>query len=139
MAQTEAIEIAQGIITKALEDVHTHRKIVDDQEAVFDPPYQNAYDRLRYTLAKLPKDVICISVQIEFARVESEAKKTFPGWMGSQLIALKRYLKLIDPSTIERNPLDFVFVVKPNTYPEEFKRLTHGSRTRDLATQVFEN
>lgn len=138
MAQKEAIEIAQGIITRALRSVHTHRKIVDDQEAKFYPPYQNAYDRLRYTLAKLPKDVTCISVQIEFAKVESEAGRTFPGWMGSQLIILKRYLKLIDPSTLERNPLDFVFVVKPNTYPEKLERLTHGSRTKDLATQVFE-
>lgn len=138
MAQTEAIEIAQGIITQTLQDVHTHRKIVDDQEAILYPPYRNAYGRLRYALAKLPKDVTCISVQIEFARVESKARKTFPGWMGSQLISLERYLKLVDSSTLERDPLDFVFVVKPNTYPGELKKLAYGSRTRDLDTHVFE-
>ena len=51
--ESQTIEDAQHVITLALQDIHTHRLVKDDgsgHEAIFNPPYEDARDRLKYAL-----------------------------------------------------------------------------------------
>lgn len=136
--EPQTIEAAQQEITQILADLHTYRRIMDDGNEADDPPYQAARSLLRDLLRDLPAEVASVSVHTSSPRVTQETINDYPGWSGRTLYALQSMLALVDPTTEQRDPIDFEFVARPNYIPTKLRGLTHGSTVRDSAVDVFE-
>ena len=134
LEQIASFDGAQEALREALHDVHSRRRVIDDgQQEIMPYDYQEAEDRLRFILCNLPKDVESISINTRFQRVKEPHLNVEYLTRG-----LLYFLEQLDPDLKDRDEIAFEFVVRPNVIPDELKKLSHGSRARDLATEVVE-
>lgn len=143
--EPQTIEEAQGAINQILEELHTHRRLMNDgNEAILYTPYAEAYDKFKAALGNLPADVACVSIRGSFPHVTTDTRKDYPGYTGSALLRLQEQLSMagVTPESTDasnQNQVQFELVVQPNYIPDELKKLTHGSYKRSLENDVFES
>ena len=58
--------------------------------------------------------------------------------MGAEMVNLQNFLSQANVIGQDQDPVECELVVIPNYIPDERKRLSHGSRARELVNEVFE-